>query len=473
MSIVEEENAGATNPGEKKVAREVTVEVEAQEERPVRKAAEKTVRGWMIALGSFLILIPSYGFMLAIGVVQAYLHANQLSDYTTRDIGWIAGMFTFLALFLGIQAGPIIDSFSVRVLAPISVGISLPLFFLLAECTLYWHFMLCIGVLGGVSSAITATLGVAVIGKVFLEYRGLAMGVAFSGSSLGGVIFPLMLRATLPKWGFAWSMRAVGFVSTALLVLATGCLWHCDKLTLMDSNEPLVNGDIPDTVVGDLTQVTSHRSRPDAPKPKKMAMVNFSAFKSPTFCLLTASMLLLDFVIFGVAGLLPTMVSINGFGDETGYYLVAILNTCSVVGRLLTGIIGDRFGHFNVIILTVAFTLVCTAITLLPFGTTHVQALYAFSALWGFGSGSFLPLLPVCMGKICDPKEYGRYFGTMTFVNSFGLLISVPIGGQMLDTMGPTALSGFYVAVIFLGGVAIVAARALLIGTWFGFKEKI
>jgi hypothetical protein len=77
------------------------------------------------------------------------------------------------------------------------------------------------------------------------------------------------------------------------------------------------------------------------------------------------------------------------------------------------------------------------------------------------------------MGKICDPKEYGRYFGTMTFVNSFGLLISVPIGGQMLDTMGPTALSGFYVAVIFLGGVAIVAARALLIGTWFGFKEKI
>lgn len=61
MSIVEEENAGATNPDEKKVVREVTVEVEAQEERPMTKAAEKTVRGWMIALGSFLILIPSYG----------------------------------------------------------------------------------------------------------------------------------------------------------------------------------------------------------------------------------------------------------------------------------------------------------------------------------------------------------------------------------------------------------------------------
>jgi hypothetical protein len=60
MSIVEE-SAGATDPGEKNVVRKVTVEVEAQEERPMTKAAEKTVRGWIIALGSFLILIPSYG----------------------------------------------------------------------------------------------------------------------------------------------------------------------------------------------------------------------------------------------------------------------------------------------------------------------------------------------------------------------------------------------------------------------------
>lgn len=61
----------------------------------------------------------------------------------------------------------------------------------------------------------------------------------------------------------------------------------------------------------------------------------------------------------------------------------------------------------------------------------------------------------------------------MNFVNSFGLLITVPIGGQMLDSMGGMALSGLYVAVLILGGVSLFAARALILGTWFGFREKI
>ncbi|KAG7149476.1 Riboflavin transporter MCH5 like protein [Verticillium longisporum] len=182
---------------------------------------------------------------------------------------------------------------------------------------------------------------------------------------------------------------------------------------------------------------------------------------------------MLEFVIFGVTGILPTLVTWAGFPAETGYNLIAIMNGFSFVGRLLPGAVGDRLGHLNVLLVMTVFTFVSTGVTLLPFGARHIEALYAFSACWGLGSGSFLSLVPVCMGKTCEPKDYGRFYGTMNFVVSFAVLITVPIGGQLLESMGSTPLAGLYMAIVTLGGAGLFAARALLVGFWFDMRAKI
>lgn len=44
------------------------------------------------------------------------------------------------------------------------------------------------------------------------------MGLTVCGSSLGGVIFPIMLVHLIPKIGFGWSMRVCAFVILALLI---------------------------------------------------------------------------------------------------------------------------------------------------------------------------------------------------------------------------------------------------------------
>ena len=49
--------------------------------------------------------------------------------------------------------------------------------------------------------------------------RGTATGIACTGGSVGGVIFPLMLEALFPK-GWAWATRIQGFVFLALLTVA-------------------------------------------------------------------------------------------------------------------------------------------------------------------------------------------------------------------------------------------------------------
>ncbi|KAF3354352.1 hypothetical protein VdG1_07817 [Verticillium dahliae VDG1] len=419
---------------------------------------EKRATAWLCVAGSFLFLMPSFGMMQSVGVIQAYLQLNVLEDYSARDVGWITGMYTFLSLFLGIQVGPLMDRYGSRRLAPVAVVLTIPTFFLLGECTEYWHFMLCLGLLGGLGSAVASTVAIAVVGKLFVRYRGLAMGLALTGSSVGAVIFPLMLRSVLPSWGWQWSMRGLGFVITGMMMPGVGCLYPFPSL--MGSMD-----------AGVLAANTDSTARPA--QPKRNAALNFTAFNSPPFSFVTGAFFMLEFVIFGVTGILPTLVTWAGFPAETGYNLIAIMNGFSFVGRLLPGAVGDRLGHLNVLLVMIVFTFVSTGVTLLPFGARHIEALYAFSACWGLGSGSFLSLVPVCMGKTCEPKDYGRFYGTMNFVVSFAVLITVPIGGQLLESMGSTPLAGLYMAIVTLGGAGLFAARALLVGSWFDMRAKI
>jgi len=54
----------------------------------------------------------------------------------------------------------------------------------------------------------------------FNKKRGAALGLVAAGSSLGGVIFPIMVVRLIPDIGFAWTMRTCAFLILALLIFA-------------------------------------------------------------------------------------------------------------------------------------------------------------------------------------------------------------------------------------------------------------
>lgn len=54
----------------------------------------------------------------------------------------------------------------------------------------------------------------------FLEKRGAALGLAVAGSSLGGVIFPIMVVHLIPEVGVGWAMRICAFLILVMLVFA-------------------------------------------------------------------------------------------------------------------------------------------------------------------------------------------------------------------------------------------------------------
>ena len=74
----------------------------------------------------------------------------------------------------------------------------------------------------GICSPIGASMifypAMSAVGTWFHKNRALALGVMASGSSLGGVIFPIMIKKLVAEVGFAWSMRIAAFFILALLI---------------------------------------------------------------------------------------------------------------------------------------------------------------------------------------------------------------------------------------------------------------
>ncbi|KAF2163936.1 hypothetical protein M409DRAFT_25713 [Zasmidium cellare ATCC 36951] len=385
----------------------------------------------IVLAGSFLTLFPSFGLMVSIGTLQEYWQTHQLAGYSSRDIGWVSGIFVYIALAGGILAGPLFDRHGPRLIMLVSSVAYLVMVFVLAECKEYWHFMLCLGLLGGSAAAALTTTGLAVVSHWFKTKKGLASGVAMVGNSVGGTLIPLVLRHCLPRYGYAWSVRILGFVFLACLVVANMLV----------------------------------RSRfPPSPDAKKANIFSLELFGRGDFTFLTLSVFAIEVVLFGALGILPTYASVStDYPPSTGFYLIAVMNGVSCFGRILPGFVSDYIGRFNTLLIMMVATLIFILVIWLPFGTTSLGALYTFTALFGFGTGSWMAMVPATIATLSGPHHFGRYFGTSYFVASLATLICIPISGELVESIGAQALVGFYSAVLFLAILLFAASRWFLL----------
>lgn len=58
---------------------------------------------------------------------------------------------------------------------------------------------------------------IACLSHWFRRKRAIAMGIAYSGSSIGGVIWPILMSHLLnnPNIGFKWAIRIAGFINVS------------------------------------------------------------------------------------------------------------------------------------------------------------------------------------------------------------------------------------------------------------------
>lgn len=374
----------------------------------------------------------------SVGSVQDYILTHQLSSYSVRDVGWITALLVFLTLFLGVQVGPLFDRYGPRMLLIGGSLANVTSYLLLAQCTKYWHFMLSLSILGGISSAVVTTVAIAALSHWFYRRRALASGICMAGSSAGGAIIPLLLRTLFRKYGWTWSIRIIAFMALACYI--AGIL--------------LIRGRLP---AGNLSR----------------ASIDLGAFKAPRLCFLALAVFAFEFIIFGCAALLPSYVRYAGLDLDVQFYSLSVLNSMSLLGRVVPGFAADKVGRFNILLALALITLLVMASVWIPIGAHNEATLYAVVAVFGFGSGGWISLAPVCAGQLCRTEEYGRFYGTVYSVAAFGVLLTVPVGGELLQSTTPQALVGFYAAVLLTGLVSVALSRWALLDWRWKWKVKV
>lgn len=350
---------------------------------------EGGLRANLVVAGSFSAIMGGLGLMNSIGIYQAWISTHQLSSTSSGQIGWIFGIYNFLVFFCGIQIGPIFDARGPRLLMWLGSALVVLTLVLVGFCTEYWHFLIVIGILGGMGTSFIFIVPVASIGHFFCRRRGAATGLALSGGSLGGVIFPLVLENLAPKIGFAWSTRVIALIT--LLLLVPGCI--------------LVRANFPPKAAA-------------APSAKTF-LPDLSILKDPVLALTTLGVFFIEWGFFIPLEYIASYSLATGIPRQLSYLMVVFLNAGSFPGRWLPGILADRIGRFNTLLLTNILCLISVLAVWMP-ASGNMVAIIIFSVVFGFASGSNISLVPVCVGELCPVQSYGRYYTTVYTIVSFG-----------------------------------------------------
>lgn len=110
--------------------------------------------------------------------------------------------------------------------------------------TEYYQFILAQGICSPIGASAIFNASVNAVSTWFAKRRATALGITASGSSLGGVIFPIMVSHLIPQVGFPWAMRICAFLVLFMLVIANvtlkSRLVHARKsVNLMNFLRPL------------------------------------------------------------------------------------------------------------------------------------------------------------------------------------------------------------------------------------------
>ncbi|EEB95732.1 hypothetical protein MPER_05252 [Moniliophthora perniciosa FA553] len=249
----------------------------------------------------------------------------------------------------------------------------------------------------------------ALIGQWFRKRRGLAMGLVACGSSVGGTVFPIAARKLIAQVGFPWAMRILGFI-----------LFFC--LTV--------------------SNLTLARRLP--PKHADGGMLNLSAFKFAPFTIWSLAAFINFLGLYTALTYIDISAVRAGISQDFSFYLVAIANASSGLGRVTAGLVADKIGPINF---------------MAP--TTLIAGLLTYA--WPYARSSYVSSFMMPLFEMGEMHDIGRRCGMVLSIGAIGALVGPPISGAINHNTGGFEAVGWYAAVILM-----LATRHLMIGKLWG-----
>ncbi|PIL29385.1 MFS general substrate transporter [Ganoderma sinense ZZ0214-1] len=299
---------------------------------------------WLTIAGAWMIQFCTFGYLNAFGVYQDFYTRDFLSHESPSNISWIGSLQLFLMYAPGAFVGHAFDAgYFHHIQIAGSILHVLSIFMLsLTSRDHYYQVFLAQGVGVGLGVGMLFLPSLSIVAHHFRNRRALATGIAVSGASCGGVVFPIMLNHLFsnPSMGFANGVRVSGAVVAALLAIANA---------IMRTRLP----------------------------PKRRSF--FSVFSRDYMWRVLGDHAYTTSVLFAET---------HGVNKTVTTYILAILNAGSTIGRTLPVTLADRLGVYNLLIPSI---LASGVLIFALFGATSTGGVITVAVLFGFSSGACAP----------------------------------------------------------------------------------
>jgi sugar phosphate permease len=290
----------------------------------------------------------------------------------------------------------------------------------------------------------------------FRRLRGTVIGIVLTGTSLGGVLIPLVATPLITNYGWRAAMLAVSLIVWVILLPA---------VLFLVKNKPGDIGLLPD---GD-PQKDNLRTENNPLQNELNNDYGYTlgqALKLPLFWIFAFCAALIFYAIFAVSQQLNLYLQSPkiGFTPQQAGFVQSLLFALSIAGKFLFGFLSDRFPSTRVMLIS-AFTMFLSTLAFLHFNN---QSVYLFVILFGLNYGGTFVLLQRLVADYFGLREYGKILGVITVIETLGAAIGGKITASLADSSGGDYMQAFY-------GVIIVTGLALMLVLLLNFiykKEK-
>jgi len=357
--------------------------------------------GWWIVLVAFLNLFCTVGIIFY-GFPVFYPSLIHHLGFTRAQVieGFLVG-FLAVGLPFGFLAGSLIDRYGPRraiSVGTLFVGLSL---ILMGHISHLWQYdLLCATEVVGYVLAGPIPNQV-LIANWFVAQRGRAMGYAYLGLGLGGVVAPPLITALIHHFGWRHAMEITGAL-ILLLLLPVG-QW------------------VTRSAPGDRLKVASGAaSREDVRR----------AVRTATFWLLLAACTLVIGAIGVVTQHLILFLRDLGYSAERASAVASGMLLASLVGRVAVGYLVDRVS--KILMMTVCYMTLALSIPLL-YAAQHPAFLWAFAIVFGLAMGADYMLIPLVTAECFGLESLGRLLALIIMGYSLGQWMAPWMAGRIFD----------------------------------------
>jgi len=259
----------------------------------------------------------------------------------------------------------------------------------------------------------------------FDKARGKAMGFAYIGIGVGGMVVPQLARWLNSEFGWHRALMTLGVL---MIVIAAPMVWFVKE------------------------QSEGYKAGVASP-PLPIGYI----LKQPAFYLLAIGSMCSIGAVGGTNQHLKLFMSVDlKYSQETAANVISLVLASSIAGRLMMGWLADRLPKKRVMLLI--YTLVSAAIPLLYF-VSAPNVIYVFAVIFGVAFGGDYMIIPLMAAELFGLKVMGRVMGIILTADGLAEALAPMLVGYLHDRSG-NYVNGF-AALIGLAALGAVAVAML------------